>query len=177
MAYTMQIDGMEDISRMLTEMGDRAQGIAAQAVYEGASVMADAVTKEMEAVKTAPFDYAKNGQMRLPSPEEKDILLSAGIGIAKFDENGSEVSTSVGVNQNEYTDVSWKHMSRKARTNYRGSGGGSLKPVGVIANAINSGTSFMKKQPFIRKGAKAGKAKAETAMKTKIESAFSEMTK
>ena len=25
------------------------------------------------------------------------------------------------------------------------------KPVGVIANAINSGTSFMEKQPFMRK--------------------------
>ena len=46
----------------------------------------------------------------------------------------------------------------------------NMKPIGVIANAINSGTSFMKKQPFIRRGITKGKPKAIEAIIKRAES-------
>ena len=92
--------------------------------------------------------------------------------------------------------VSWNHMRSKARTNYKiknmkatwaykthlvqGSDGHAsydktanrgltnAKAVAVIANAINSGTSFMKKQPFIRKAMQQSKSKANEAIQDTI---------
>jgi len=197
MPFYMKIDGMAEISEQLSKLEERAPAVAAMAVYDGAAVMQKALRKAMESIKTAPFKYAKNGEQRLPSPEEKAILEQAGIGIAKFDKNGVEIDTSVGFNQSGYADVNWDHMSSNARTNYKAvsvkghasnsasflkaighdGGGQNQKPIGVVANAINSGTSFMKKQPFVRKGVKNGSGPAMEAMKAKIESAFEEITK
>ena len=194
MAYQMYIEGMAEISEMLDRMEERAPAIAAQALYEGAAVMSQAIRKEMDSIKTEPFKYAKNGEQRLPSPEEKAILEHAGVGVAKFDKNGVEIDTSVGFNQDGYANVSWNHMSSKARTNYKSVGGKNVgsgkakalgigkgqqnrKPIGAIANAINSGTSFMKKQPFVRKGMKNGSQPALQAMKDRIEQSFEAITK
>ena len=49
--------------------------------------------------------------------------------------------------------------------------------IGVIANAINSGTSFMQKQPFVRKGANKGAPKAIEAMKEFIENELNAINK
>ena len=197
MPMVMEIDGMAELSEMLTEMEENAPGIAARALYQGAGIMADTMKKEVQNIKTAPFKYAKNGEQRLPSPEEKAALDEAPVGIAKFSKNGVEIDTSVGFNQAGYVQVNFRHMSSSARTNYKdvkfkGRGinasstlrfagnkekGQNMKPVGVIANSINSGTSFMTKQPFVRKAVKAGGTKAMQAMKDSIEKDFSAMTK
>lgn len=198
MPFYMKVDGMAEISEQLSKLEERAPAVAAMAVYDGAAVIQEALFKAMESIKTAPFKYAKNGEQRLPSPEEKAILEQAGIGIAKFDKNGVEIDTSVGFNVSGYADVNWNHMSSKARTNYKAQrfhglddmttstlkaagvykrGVQNRKPIGAVANAINSGTSFMKKQPFVRKGVKNGSGPAMEAMKAKIESAFEEITK
>ena len=197
MPMVIEIDGMAELSEMLTEMEEKAPGIAARALYQGAGIMADAMKKEVQNIKTAEFKYAKNGEQRLPSPEEKAALAEAPLGIAKFSKNGVEIDTSVGFNQAGYVNVNFRHMSSSARTNYKdvrfkGKGinasstlrfagnkekGQNMKPVGVIANAINSGTSFMTKQPFVRKAAKAGGTKAMQAMKESIEQDFKAMTK
>ena len=197
MAYAMEVDGMAEISEMLNQMEENAQGTASRALYEGARVMGEAIQKEIETIKTAPFKYAKSGEKRLPSPEEKAVLEEHGIGIAKFDKDGLEINTSVGVDTNGYVDVNFSHMNSEARTNYKSvhlkgresnssallkaignkEKGQNQKPLGVIANAINSGTTFMEKQPFIRKAEKTGGQKAMQAMKDSIERDFDAMTK
>lgn len=197
MAYQMKVDGMAEISELLSQMEEKAPGVAAQALYEGAGVMQQTFNKEIVKIKTAPFKYAKNGEKRLPSPEELAILVEAGIGIAKFDKNGADVDTSVGFDTTGYANVNWNHMHHKARTNYKavyikghesnsssllkaigmGKGAQNQKPVGVIANAINSGTSFMTKQPFARKARTAGGQKAINTMKATIHEAFENMDK
>jgi hypothetical protein len=198
MAYSIKAEGMEEISQLLSKLADAAPGAAAQALYEGARVMDEAITKEMRGIKTAPFKYAKDGEERLPSPEEKQALLDIGIGIARFNKNGTEVDTSVGINQAGYADVNWNHMDSRARTNYKARefkghenmttstlkaagqyerGLQNRKPIGAIANGINSGTSFMKKQPFFRNGVRKGQQKAMAAMKARVEAAFNAITK
>ena len=202
MAIQMKIDGMEEISKMLEELEEKAPFVASQALYKGAGEMADAVSKAARGIMTAPFKFAKPGETRLPSPEEKQILLDDGaMGIAKFDKNGAEVNTSVGYNGSGYARVTWNHMSSSARTNYKevslkgheanassflkalrkagggniGKGAQNMKPIGVIANSINSGTSFMKKQPFFRKGAQDGAKKAEQTIIETVERLFNEI--
>ena len=206
MAYTMKLEGAEELSKLLTELGDKAPVVASMSLYEGAGKMADAVSAEARSIRTAKFKWAKPGTYRLPSPEEKQILMENGaMGIAEFDKNGSEINTAVGYTRSGYAAVDWNHMNSSARTNYKevafkgksiaasstlrfvrrsgqaekygysssiGHGAQNRKPVGVIANAINSGTSFMKKQPFFRKGMNKGKPKAEAAIIETAEKLF-----
>ena len=160
MAVTMTVEGLEEISEMLNQLGNDAQKIASLALYEGAGVMADEVSRSAESIKTAPFHYAVFGT-RLPSPEEKAAVTEHGsVGIAKFDKNGAEVTTSVGYGNAGYAEVK-----------------GKQKAVAQIANAINSGTSFMAKQPFIRKAANSGSRKAAEAIRQAIEARINEITK
>jgi hypothetical protein len=197
MAGNMKIEGLDEFNRMLGDIEKDAPKIASRALYKGAAVVRDAMRAEMGKVKTAPFKYAQAGETRLPSPEEKAILDQAGIGIAKFDHDGLDVNTSIGFNQSGFANVSWNHMSSQGRTNYKavsmkghgsnassflktvgqGRGAQNQKPVGVIANAINSGTSFMKKQPFVRKGGQAGGAKALQVMQEFVEDELDKKTK
>ena len=160
MPYEMKVDGMAEISETLSKLEDKAPGAAARALYKGAGIMAEEIKKGAEQIQTAPFRYVRDGASRLPSPEEKAIVLAAGAGIAKFDKNATEVNTSVGYKASGYAYLK-----------------GKQKPVPLIVNAINSGTSFMQKQPFIRKAAKSGGSKAIQVMKDSIEQDFSDLTK
>ena len=158
MAYTLKVDGMKEISDALTQMEDKAPAIAAQALYEGAAIVADAVNKGAASIRTEPFTYKK--EMRLPSPEEKEIVQKAEAGIAKFHNTGAEVDTSIGFRNAGYAELNGKTV-----------------PIPLIVNSINSGTSFMQKQPFIRKAGAQSAPKALQVMKKKIEEAFEAITK
>lgn len=204
MPYKMGYDGLDETIQLLRELGDDAVSAASIGLYDGAGEMAKAVYEEAQKIRTSEFKYAKGGEQRLPSPEEKQIVLDAGsMGIAKFEKTDDGVNTSVGYNKAGYANVRWNHMSSKARTNYkavyfkghesnassflkavRNAGGGDIgkgaqnqKPVGVIAASINHGTSFMKKQPFIQKGMMKGKTRAIEAMTKRIEQIFNKIIK
>ena len=146
---------------MLAKAEDAAPGIAAKALYKGAGVVADEISKGARSVRTTPFKYAAGGRMRDPSPEEKEALVSAGAaGIAKFRKTGNSVNTSVGYGRSGYASVN-----------------GKQKPVAVIANAINSGTSFMRKQPFIRKAVSQSRGKATDAITEEVARMVGEIIK
>ena len=188
MAYRMKTEGLKELMEEIRALWDSAWYIGSFALYEGASVMADAIDAEAKTIKTEPFHYAAvNGlTMRKASPEEKAIVTeSDAIGIAKFRKRLGAVDTSVGYNSSGYAPVNWNHMSSKARTNYKAQsfkgyenmttstlkfagvykrGVQNMKPIGVIANAINSGTSFMHKDPFMRRAYRKGEQKAIEAI-------------
>ena len=157
MGYTMKTEGMEAVSKMLTDLEGQAGKVAAYGLYDGAGEMADAIRKAADGIRTEEFHYTVFGQ-RLPSPEEKAAVLSAGTGIAKFDKNGGEVDTSVGYASAGYVQTAY----------------GRTKPVAQLANAINSGTSFMRKDPFFRRGVRSGTHQAEAKIISKIEEQWDE---
>ncbi len=154
MAMTMQVEGLAEVSKMLNRMGEKAQAAASLGLYEGAGVVADEMNRAAESIQTSKFHYAvfPPAIQRDPTPEEKAAVLSAGAGIARFRKNGSEVNTSVGYSNAGYATLNGKQV-----------------PIALIANAINSGTSFMRKQPFIRRAANAVKERASRAIAEKIE--------
>ena len=151
MPYKVSTTGMTELEQMLREAGDAAQGAASAGLYEGAGVIADAVSRAVQGITTKPFRYAVGGYKRMPSPEEKELLEAAPKGVAKFKKNGVSVDTSVGLSKVGYGDLD-----------------GKRKPIPQIANAINSGTSFMNKQPFFRKAVSQNAGKALEVMDKKI---------
>ena len=158
MAYSMKTEGLEEFSRMLEQLGDQAEQVAGASLYEGAAVAANALNGAIGGVRTESFRYAPDGRMRLPSPQEK-AALERKVGIAKFRKNGSEVDTVIGFGNSGYTQIS-----------------GKKKSVAVIARSINSGTSFMQKQPVFRKAARSCKAAVEEAILKKADQMIQEMT-
>ena len=150
MAFEMEVTGMDELTKRLEQLGEKAQGIASSALYEGAGVMADSVSQAIQGIATEPFYYATGGRTRKPSPEEKALLEKAPRGISKFTKSAVRVETNVGMRNAGYGTIN-----------------GRTKPIPLIANSINSWTSFMKKQPFFRK-ATSRTAAAETAIENKL---------
>ena len=213
MAIRMKEEGLTEVIKLIYSLDEQAEFVAAMSLYDGAAVMADAVTAEAKTIKTEPFHYAavEGVTYRLPSPEEKKIVTDSGaMGISKFRKRKGAVDTSVGYNGSGYAPVNWNHMRSSARTNYKsvsfkgrdvtasstlqwirnqggsakygisatiGRGAQNMKPIGVIANSINSGTSFMKKQPFVRRAVTKATPKAIQAIISRAESMINSIIK
>lgn len=200
MPFRIEVSGMDELIENVKKLENEAKGLASVALYEGARVVADAVSHEVQGISTEPFKYAKDGEKRKPSPEEKEVLVSAPHGVSKFRPKLKAVDTTVGYNGADYANVNFSHMSSSARTNYKDAalknhwsnqtsflkywdktkgtrlrrGAQDQKPVGAIANAINSGTSFMQKQPFMRKAFSKSKKQAISAIEGKLQELVNE---
>ena len=158
MAMTMDTSGLEELSSMLAELGSEAQNVASGALYDGAGIVANAFKGAVNSIRTEPFRYAAGGRKRKPSPEEKAALMGKS-GIAKFNKNGSEVDTIIGISGSAgYANVA-----------------GKQKAVREIARSINSGTSFMEKQPIFRKAKSSSQNAAKAAIVAKAEEMFDEI--
>ena len=90
---------------------------------------------------------------------EKAAIVGAPHGVAKFRKNTINVNTSVGLQNSGYGIVNGKTV-----------------PVPLIANAINSGTSFMEKQPFMRKAFSQSKGSAMQAIEEELKTRLEEMS-
>lgn len=154
MSFSFQVTGLDEILAKMDQLPKQAARVAALALYEGAGVMADSVGQAVQGIATKKFKYpAPPGKMRMPSPEEKAVLMNARHGVAKFRNTGTEINTSVG----------WRNAGY-------GTINGKTVPVPKIAAAIESGTSFMKKQPFFRKSVNRAKGPAAAAVESGIKS-------
>ena len=158
MAFSIQIEGMNELLKKVGKLPEVAEKISAEALYEGAGVMADAVSHAVDSIATEPFQYAAGGKKRKASPEEKAILKSAKKGVAKFRKNGVSIQTSVGMQNSGYAELA-----------------GKTKPIPLIANSINSGTSFMQKQPFMRRAFSQKKSAATSAIESGINRRLGEL--
>lgn len=188
MKFKTSTQGMDELEQKLRSLGNAAKSVAAKALYEGAGVMADSVSQSVRGIATSPFKYAANGEKRKPSPEEKAILETSPKGVSRFKKDATSVQTSVGFNLAGYVSTPWGHARKNVRTNYKVSAegkvrhatltkGDNVKPIPVIANAINSGTSFMTKQPFFRKATSTAKNKALQTIEESVERQIDELAK
>ena len=186
MPFNIHVEGMEELIDRMERLPEKAAKIAAEALYEGAGVTADAVSQAVHGIATEPFRYAKSGQKRKPSPEEKAMVENAKHGVSKFRKTGVSVQTSVGFQNAGYATITWNHARTNTRTKYKigesgrahhasQGGGTSSKPVPLIVNSINSGTSFMEKQPFLRKAFSQSKGRAVAAIENGIKSREDEL--
>ena len=178
--WSFKVSGMEELINKMSKLPDEGAKIASEARYDGAGVVADSVGRAVKGIRAEPFKYAANGQKRKPSQEEKQIVDQAKHGVAKFRKNGLSVQTSVGFQNTGYADITWNHAkSGNSRTKYKEGKkgrmvhasqgtGSSKKPVPLIVNSINSGTSFMEKQPFLRKAFSQSKGPALAVIENEI---------
>ena len=124
MAFNVQWEGCDELLRQMDKLPEKAAEIAGKALFEGAGVMADAVSRAVQGIATEPFKYAKGGSKRKPSPEEKQIVMQAQHGVAKFKNTGLKIQTSVGFQKSGYGRITWNHARTNIRTKYKLAKGG-----------------------------------------------------
>lgn len=158
MAGGMRTDGTEELMAMLTKVGDAAPAIAAQALYEGAGVVADAYTAAAGTIVTAARRWHNEPGGRLPTKEEKAMLVNS-IGVARFNKDMDSVDTLVGAAEG-YGILRGKRKAYK-----------------LLARSINSGTKFMKKQPVFRRASSQSRAAAQAKMIAKADELIGQIAK
>ena len=161
----MQTKGLDAEIQAMSKLAEKAGEIAGQALYKAAGIMADEYRRAVEGMPTEPNRYVAPGDPpRHATTAEKNAIAGA-IGIARYRRTDDDVNTSIGVGTAGYA------------TNLKTKKYPNGKPIPLIANGINSGSSFIIKYPFARKAEAAGKAKALAALEQEANKLIDEVTK
>jgi hypothetical protein len=153
--------GMAQYLQCLDNLHEASPAIIGKAVFDGAGIVADAVKAETEAL---PVDngYAGEGEMLSgPSTYQKNGLLES-MGVAKMQTDGDYRNVKVGFDG--YNGMKTKKYPKG-------------QPNQMIANAVESGSSFRKKNPFINRAVRNSREKAERAMAAKVDEEISKIVK
>ena len=155
----MQIRGLEEYEKALSQMANFTEEIGKEAVYVGAGIVADAIRNEIYTLPVGEGEIsglppkAKEGQkIAVISKRQRADLLES-LGIAKIENRKGYIQTKVGFDG--YGSVKTKKWPNGL-------------PNVILARSINSGTSFMEKNPFARRAVSKSKNTAEKAMGNKV---------
>lgn len=151
---TFKFEGLNEYVAELERLSAHTEDIIGKAVYEGADVVADAIN---EAIGTIPIDdeWHKEGEMRNGLRSIEVAGLKHGFGIARMRHDGDFTNVKVGFHD----------LNRLGKPN-----------IGV-ARSIESGTSYMRKYPFIRKATTQSKPLCEKRMQTVLEEEIKKLVK
>lgn len=152
--------GIDDYFKRLDELGKYSIGLCKRALYDGAAVIADAVRSEVNALPTSDRD-AKKGDPQ-PILEYEKQGLQEGIGVAKMKDEHGVI----------YTRIDFDGYNRLKSMKYPNG-----HPNSMVARAINSGTSKRRKNPFMSRAIRKGRAKAEAAMSARMDADINELMK
>lgn len=146
----MEIEGLEEYGKALEALGEKSDEIVKQVVYKGGGIMADAIKAGL---KTIPVE---EGPMKgLPpygTPEnpiegisrlQKGELLDA-FGVSPIQKFSNDINVKIGFDG--YSKIKTKKYPKGI-------------PLQLIARSVESGTSFRKKFPVIRKAVNRTKKK------------------
>lgn len=145
---SMEVEGMSEVISMIEHLSNNS--ILKPLVYAGADVVADELKKQIGSLKT-DSDNKRGSDKSLRFCHKSDIkVLSDNMGIAPIKAQDT-INTKVGFD------------------GYYINARGDSRPVPLLANSINAGTSFMKAQPFIDKTARKVKGNVQKAMNNAAE--------
>ena len=148
-------NGIENYIKNLEDLEFGADEMAKKAVYEGAKIVTDAIRANIQAL---PVGSPREGKV---TQKQKAGLLE-GLGIAGFRNDGSFINVKVG--EDGYNaEVSRKHPKGQANA--------------MIARAMESGSSFAPKRPFVGPAVRRTKDTAERAIAEKLDDEIKKVMK
>lgn len=139
---SLEVDGVAELQKSLENLTNN--GVLYPLVYKGTEVVADEMRRQLNALQTSK-GYGTSQHKRYVNDYDKKILL-AQMGVAPIKERET-INSKVGFD------------------GYYMSKAGERRPVPLLANSVNAGTSFMEKQAFIDATARATRNKVFQAMK------------
>ena len=151
------LKGFDEFFAAVEKIEGNTEAIAKAALYDGTEVMANALRTEISALSTVDEMYNiiafKTGKkMRLSEKQKQGLLKS--LGVATFEVTTKNINTKIGFK--DYNDIKTKKYPKG-------------QPNQMIARTLESGSSYMDKNPFIRRAINKTKKQAEEAMKEAVE--------
>lgn len=143
------IDGLAEISKKITALGDAGDAIGKMAVYDGADVIADEIRKQINALPEDRDRYLTGGERyNVITPRDKRDMANS-LGIARIERTAKGIRTVIGFAG---------YGSRKTKKYPKG------LPMALLARSIESGSSVREKRPFVRKALNAKRKAAKQKM-------------
>lgn len=148
MMAKIKFGGLEAYERQLMKIQKAAKDCIGKAIYEGAGVVADAVKDSIDSI---PVDdrIVKPGQVLRGITQEQKDGLRDGFGISKMRDDGGYINVKLGFDG--YNSMVTKKYPQG-------------QPNSMIARAVNSGTSFRQRIPFVDNAVRSKKEAAEKKM-------------
>lgn len=142
----------------LSKLETSHKKIAGKAIFAGAKIIADQISSNLSTIPVEPFRYLHDGeQLSSASASQVEGLMNCfGITTLQEDEDGYNVKCGF----SEYIDT---NIIPPTNQYPRG------LPAPMLARAIESGSSFRKKHPFVRPAIAQTKGKAKEKMAQIIE--------
>lgn len=157
----IEFKGLEEYSAKLNRLEALSRDkIIGAAVYDGAAIVADAVKAEIQAL---PVDdsHSKEKKAVGPTQEVKDALLQ-GMGVAPLRTDNGFVNVKVGFDGYD------GHPTVKYPQGH---------PIPMLARAVQSGTSWMQGNPFVKTSVRKARKTAEAAMARRVEEEIDKIMK
>lgn len=147
--------GMADVLKGFEALERDTVSMAKETLYDGAGVIADEIKRGYQAL---PIDQTADGKPRwgternpvrgVTERQKADIIAAFGISRHKVD--GGTVQATIGADPDGWTQGYFR--------------GGNEVPLSVLLRSLESGTSFMRKEPVVRKAVNRSKKTAVAKM-------------
>lgn len=159
---TFKFEGIDDYIAQLHKLYGNVDEMIGRSIYEGAAVVMQSVVSAIEGIATdnrprVPEGTLKNG----PSTRQKRWLQHS-IGIASLRQDGTFWNVKIGFDG--YNDIVTERWPQG-------------QPNAMVARSIESGTSFMAKQSFMRKAEQSSRVRCEQAMAKEIDKELTKIIK
>lgn len=146
--------GLDKYIEELYKMKGDGSATIEKSVYVGAKVIADSIKSSMSGIQTrVPGKFYESGMAPGPTPQEKADMI-ASFGLSPMRDDNGYINTKAGF------DGYGRHQTPSFPNGV---------PNAVVARSCESGTSWMKKQPFMRKSVNGARAAAVAAMAAKFD--------
>ena len=141
--------GIDRYIQKLVNLEFASPHTAGKAVYEGAKIVADAIKAEIEALPVEKARKNSEDDKATGITQRQKDGLRDGFGIATMRQDGSFYNVKLGF-----------HGYNSQKTKKYPSG----QPNAMIARAVEGGTSFRKKNPFVSRAVRKVRKQAEKKM-------------
>lgn len=155
----IKIDGLDKWVRQLDNLSAQSEVIVGKAIYKGSKVVADATKTALENLETDDRTKVET-RKSINTLQKKALISSFGIAPLRNDRNFLNVKTGFD-GYNSIVTPRWPLG----------------QPNVMIARSLESGTSFMKKNPIISKATKNSKNKCIEEMQKSLEEEINKLTR
>jgi len=156
-----QFEGVDNYIAQLQKLYGDVDDIIGAAIYEGAGVVMRSVVSAINGLNTDERYGIPENKTTGPNSYQKEGLKRS-IGIAQLRQDGTFWNVKIGFDgYNGIRTKTWPNG----------------QPNAMVARSVESGTSWMQKQPFMRKAQNESKVKCEQAMANEIDKQITKRVK
>lgn len=158
---SFKFEGVDELVAQYEKLDRNSHEVIGKAIYQGASVVMKSVVSAVDGLTVDNRFGTETAPTNGPSTIQK-IGLQQSLGIAPMRQDGDFWNVKIGFDG--YNSVHTKTWPQG-------------QPNSMIARSIESGTSWMRKQPFMRKAEQSSRGACERAMSDVVDKEIAKIIK